>query len=215
MHRDQCDELLGPFVMLFICRYHLVFQRDNARPHVARICTQFLEDEIVPVLPWPAYSPDMSPVEHVRDAPDRHVWQRVPISTYIQQLHTAIGGEWHNIPHAPINSLINSMWRRCIALHEANGHTRYWLVFWSKPLLLYTIYTQVCGHAFKWVDSAISATPIADRLIKSSTQSCNLHKQTLTAEWPYRRAQWLSKWHCHRMPHFQQVSMSNFCPGQL
>jgi hypothetical protein len=27
------------------------------------------------------------------------------------------------------------MQRRCVVLHEANGgHTRYWLVFWSKPL---------------------------------------------------------------------------------
>jgi hypothetical protein len=38
-------------------------QHDNARPHVLRICTQFLESENVPVLPWPAYSPDMSPIE--------------------------------------------------------------------------------------------------------------------------------------------------------
>jgi hypothetical protein len=28
------------------------------------------------------------------------------------------------------------MWRRCVAQHEANGgHTRYWLVFWSTPIL--------------------------------------------------------------------------------
>ncbi len=37
----------------------------NARPHVARICTQFLEAENIPVLAWPAYSLDMSPIEHV------------------------------------------------------------------------------------------------------------------------------------------------------
>jgi hypothetical protein len=49
------DEILRPIVMPFICRYDLMFQRDNACPHVARICTQFLEAENVPVLPWPAY----------------------------------------------------------------------------------------------------------------------------------------------------------------
>jgi hypothetical protein len=43
-----------------------------------------------------------------------------------QQLLTAIGKEWDNIPQAIINSLINSMRRRWFALHEANaGHTRY------------------------------------------------------------------------------------------
>jgi len=42
-----------------------MLQHDNARPHVARICTQFLEAENIPVLAWPSYSPDMSPIVHV------------------------------------------------------------------------------------------------------------------------------------------------------
>ena len=62
------DEILRPIVVPFIHR-HLMFQH-NAWPHVARICTQFLEAENVPVLPWPAYSPDMSPIKHVWDALD-------------------------------------------------------------------------------------------------------------------------------------------------
>jgi hypothetical protein len=37
---------------------------------------------------------------------------------------------------------------------------------------------------------------------------CNLHRQTLAVEWPYWRAQWLSTWRRHRMPPFQQVSLS-------
>ena len=44
----------------------------------------------------------------------------------LQQLRTAIEEEWTNIPQATIDNLINSMRRRCVALHEANGgHTRY------------------------------------------------------------------------------------------
>ena len=103
------DEILRPIVMPFIRRHHLMFQHDNARPHVARICTQFLEAENVPVLPWPAYSPDMSPIEHVWDALDRRVRQCVPVPANIQQLCTAIEEEWDKIPEATINSLINSM----------------------------------------------------------------------------------------------------------
>ena len=64
------DEILKPIVVPLICQHHLIFQNDNAQPHVTRICTQFLEAENVPVLSWPAYSPDMSPIEHVCDAPD-------------------------------------------------------------------------------------------------------------------------------------------------
>ncbi len=124
------DEILRPIVVPFIHDHHLMLQHDNARPHVARICTQFLEAENIPVLAWPAYSPDMSPIEHVWDALDQRIRQRVPVPTNIQQLRTAIEEEWTNIPQATINNLINSMRRRCVALHEANGgHTRYWLVF--------------------------------------------------------------------------------------
>ncbi len=53
-------------------------------PHVARICAQFLEAENIPVLAWPAYSPNMSPIEHVWDALDRRIRQRVPVPANIK-----------------------------------------------------------------------------------------------------------------------------------
>ncbi len=101
------DEILRPIVVPFIHDHHLMLQHDNARPHVARICTQFLEAENIPVLAWPAYSPDMSPIEHVWDALDRRIQQRVPVPANIQQLRTAIEKEWTNMPQATINNLIN------------------------------------------------------------------------------------------------------------
>jgi hypothetical protein len=52
------DEILRPIVVPFIPFHPLMFQ-NNALLHVARICTQFLEAENVPVLLWPAYSPDV------------------------------------------------------------------------------------------------------------------------------------------------------------
>jgi transposase len=99
----------------FIHRHNLIFQHDNAQPHVARICTQFLEGENV--LQWPVFSPDMSPVEYVWDALDRHAQQYVPVLANIQQLRTTIKEEWDNILQVAINSLINSMRRRCVVLH--------------------------------------------------------------------------------------------------
>lgn len=53
------DEILRPIVVPFIRRNHLMFQH-NAWPHFARICTQLLETENVPVLPRTAYSPDIT-----------------------------------------------------------------------------------------------------------------------------------------------------------
>ncbi len=85
------DEILRPIVVPFIHYHHLMLQHDNARPHVARICTQV---ENIPGLAWPAYSPDMSPIEHVCDALDQCIWQHVPVPANIQQLRTAIEEEW-------------------------------------------------------------------------------------------------------------------------
>ncbi len=95
------DEILWPIVVPFIHNHHLMLQHDNAWPRLARICTLFLEAENIPVLVWPAYSLDMSPIEHVWDALDRRIdRQRVPVPANIQQLRTAIEEEWTNIPQA-------------------------------------------------------------------------------------------------------------------
>ncbi|GFV88013.1 transposable element Tcb2 transposase [Trichonephila clavipes] len=42
-----------------------IFQQDNARPHTARVVQDFLRH--FQTLPWPARSPDLSPVKHVWD----------------------------------------------------------------------------------------------------------------------------------------------------
>ena len=119
------DEILRPIVVPFVRLHNVTFQQDNARPHVARICTEFLQAEQVPVLPWPAYSPDMSPIEHLWDVMDRQVRQRVPIPGNVRELRTALGEEWDNIPQATIDNLMGSMRRRLTALRDAHGgHTR-------------------------------------------------------------------------------------------
>ena len=61
-------------------------------------------------------------IEHVWDALDQ---QHVPVLANIHKLRIAIEEKWAKIPQATI-SLINSMRRRCVTLHEAKGgHTRY------------------------------------------------------------------------------------------
>ncbi|GFV54860.1 HTH_Tnp_Tc3_2 domain-containing protein [Trichonephila clavipes] len=40
-----------------------IYQQENARPHTARLSQQCLQG--YDVLPWPARSPDLSPIEHV------------------------------------------------------------------------------------------------------------------------------------------------------
>ena len=51
----------------------VILQHDNARPHTARITTQFLAQNGVNVLEWPAVSPDQNPIEHMWDELGRRV----------------------------------------------------------------------------------------------------------------------------------------------
>ncbi|GFS94061.1 transposable element Tcb2 transposase [Trichonephila clavipes] len=42
-----------------------IFQQDNARLHVAKTVRDFCSAQHEQLFPWPAYSPNMSPIEHV------------------------------------------------------------------------------------------------------------------------------------------------------
>ena len=101
------------------------FQQDNARPHTAGICQQFLQTQNFAVLPWPPYSPDLSPIEHIWDV----LGQRVQTNHDVQnlaQLRNALVQEWNAIPQATIASCTRSMRRKIRAcLQAGGGHTRY------------------------------------------------------------------------------------------
>ena len=68
------NQILQPKAVSFLQRHGpAILMHDNARPHVARICRQFLNRNNVNVLPWPAVSPDMNPIEHIWDYLGRKV----------------------------------------------------------------------------------------------------------------------------------------------
>ncbi|CAJ0947473.1 unnamed protein product, partial [Ranitomeya imitator] len=50
--------------------------QDNARPHVTGVCQQFLQDEGIEAMDWPARSPDLNPIEHIWDIMSRTIYQR-------------------------------------------------------------------------------------------------------------------------------------------
>jgi transposase len=122
------DNILDPIVLPFLQQRNSthVFRHDNARCHVARVFQDFLNQNHIRVLPWPALSPDLSPIEHLWDELGRRVRHRQSPPETLQELRDALVDEWNNIPQAFIQRLIGSMRRRCEAVVAARGgHTRY------------------------------------------------------------------------------------------
>ena len=78
-----------------------------------------LQSNNVNVLPWPALSPDMSPIEHVWDLLGQRLRRRRAQPQNLVQLEQALLQEWQNIPQADIQAMINSMRRRCLACIRA------------------------------------------------------------------------------------------------
>ena len=93
----------------------MLYQQDNARPHSARLTTDFLGQNNVQVLPWSAFSPDLSPIEHLWDQLGRRVFDGRHNIHNRQQLVQTLNREWEAIPQYKIQRLIWSMRRRCQA----------------------------------------------------------------------------------------------------
>lgn len=122
------NDILEPIVMPFAPYIGDNFQlmQDNARPHTAAIVSEYLREVEIDVLPWPARSPDLNPIEHVWDKLGKQVKQRDPTPTNIGDLKRVLEEEWNRIPQDFIDNLIKSMPRRLQAVLTARGgNTKY------------------------------------------------------------------------------------------
>ena len=96
---------------------------DNARPHVTRICRQFLNRNNVNILPWPALSPDMNLNEHTWNNLGRKVRARGNVYN-LRDPENALIQEWNNIPNIVIRHYVRSMRGRLAAcINSRGGHT--------------------------------------------------------------------------------------------
>ncbi|UYV69847.1 hypothetical protein LAZ67_7000963, partial [Cordylochernes scorpioides] len=114
------DDVLRPVTLPYLQGVpNALYQQDNARPHTARISQQALQD--VQMLPWPPYSPDLSPIEHVWDIIGRRL-HALPQPRSEDELWQMVEREWRVIPQDAIRTLIDSLPRRvaaCIAVRAA------------------------------------------------------------------------------------------------
>ncbi|GFX44889.1 transposable element Tcb1 transposase [Trichonephila clavipes] len=78
------------------------------------------------LLPWLAYSPDMSPIEHVWDLVGQHLAHHPRPAASKDELLLRMQAIWNSLPQADIQNLFDSMPRRIAARIAARGgNTKY------------------------------------------------------------------------------------------
>ena len=96
------NTVLQPVVLPFLRRQfpngHCLFQQDNAPAQRDRLTTQFFIQNSITVMDWPALSPDMGPIEHVWEEPERRVYSRNSRPNTVAELRHALVQEWANMP---------------------------------------------------------------------------------------------------------------------
>ncbi|KAA8499347.1 Transposable element Tc3 transposase [Porphyridium purpureum] len=99
------------------------FMQDNAPAHAARNTKSFFAREGWHVMDWPAYSPDLNPVENVWSIMSRRIYAGNRQYESLSELEAEIIEVWASITNAEVRSLLtgwNARLHRCMNMEGAN-----------------------------------------------------------------------------------------------
>ena len=92
-----------------------------ARPHRARVADHFLEENGIERMKWPVRSPNSNPIENLWDNIKRKANKKVKDDTSLKECQRILQRAWANLDQRRVQTLINSMLKRCREVIEADG----------------------------------------------------------------------------------------------
>jgi transposase len=106
---------------------HLRFMQDNAPAHASRETKAELAARGIQSIVWPAYSPDLNPIETVWNEMKDWIALHYPEkTTSYQQLRRQVMEAWNAIGRDLLRNLVATMPQRCRDVIEADGkHTKW------------------------------------------------------------------------------------------
>ena len=105
------DEILAQHVLPYAGAVGDGFELvdDNARPHRSHDVNEFLDDNGIERMEWPAKSPDFNPIEHIWAYMKDRITPTLTEHHTLVDLRRMVQMEWQNLPQRLINRLIQSM----------------------------------------------------------------------------------------------------------
>lgn len=104
-----------------LCGENFVFQQDNAPIHTAKATMDYFHAMGIAVLPWPARSPDINPIENAWGWLSREVYKDGKQYDSVEELKKAVLTAWEAIPEEYLKQLIASMKNRIFEIINRNG----------------------------------------------------------------------------------------------
>lgn len=124
MNSQKYTDLMGDTLIPFIedkMPQDAIYQQDNAPIHVSRHSKAWFEEHNIELLGWPALSPDLNPIENLWGIMTRAVYPNGKQYDSVRELEVAIKTIWREIRLSTLESLVNSMPNRMIAVLENRG----------------------------------------------------------------------------------------------
>ena len=123
----RCQQILSENIiesknMMGLDRF--IFQQDNETPPTSTLLKRFFEENKIQLLPWPANSPDLNPIENIWGHISSELSKKNIKS--LNDLKNEISNIWENLDISKLQKLVNSMPNLLREVIENNGqYTNY------------------------------------------------------------------------------------------